>query len=143
MDNNLNKLIIDNTKTDLDHLMGQVQESDLSKYLCYYWAYVFYKIYGGKLCSIKIKPELKNERDIENIYEHAFVKKNDVLFDSRYLNGINSLQDFLPNTQEFNLNDYTLKEYDNDTDFLNDWQVLDQKEKYDKTITKIKKALAY
>jgi len=142
MNTNLNQIILEYTKTELDEVMGQVQESDLSQYLCYYWAYIFYKLYGGTLCSLKIKAELKNEKDIDKIYEHAFVIKNDYYYDSRYsTSGLKDIQHFLPNSSEFNINDYFVKEYDNEDDFLNDWNVLDQKTKYDKAILKIKRKL--
>lgn len=135
---NFNQLLIQNTKFPMDQIMGKIQETDLSQFLCYYWAYVFVGIYGGSFCSIKIKTDHDSIKNFDQIYEHAFVKLNDRYFDSRNLAGVSSWSEIFKESDSFKLADYDLIETEDKDQFLAHWQIESEKKHYDQTIQRIK-----
>ena len=138
MNPHFNQLLIKYSKSPMDKLMGKIQEADLSQFLCYYWAYVFVGLYGGKFCSLKIKSDQDTVENFKHISEHAFVKLNDKYYDSRNLNGVILWAEIFKESENFKLADYNIIELDDKDQFLELWLITSEKKNYDRTINQIK-----
>lgn len=133
-----NSLFIKYSKTSDDQIMGKITESQVKENLCYYYALVFSKVFGGTLYSIKLKDEkLKIELDPSRIGNHAFVLLNGQNYDYAH-QGV-ELSELMGS---LDLNDYEVLEL-NEQEFLNFWDVSSKELKnINLTASKIKKYLS-
>lgn len=81
MKSNFNKLFLKNSRA-FDSAGKPKNIHELSNGVCFYWAYCFSKVFGGKLVTV-----LNWERG-EDFYGHAVVKIRNRYFDSEHPHGV-------------------------------------------------------
>jgi hypothetical protein len=125
----------------LMEITGSITEAELFNNLCFYWAYVYFRVYGGQLMSYMMKKgSMEKVFNPDDWLNHAFVEKDGKYYDARHTTGVEHASLLYPDG--FKFSDYQLRTYDTVDEFGESWDINKRDfHKMERSATKIKKIL--